>query len=96
MSERPTYRTHSIPEPLPEYVDTEDQLVIGRERDFLELQEPQAIREIGAYALRRAQELIRLSYECEEVLVDFGEAEKSRARKIDVTSRLRMFEDNTE
>lgn len=88
-----TYRTHDIPTPIPEYVDTEDQLVIGHERDFLELQSPETIREIGAYALRRAQELIELAGQCEEVLVDWGEAEKSRARKIDVSSRLRVFEE---
>ncbi|KSZ59699.1 hypothetical protein Z045_05900 [Rhodococcus pyridinivorans KG-16] len=93
MTERlTTYREHDIPTPLPEYVETEDQLVIGHERDFLELQTPQMVREIGAYALRRAQELIELASECEAVLVDWDMAEKSRAKKIDVTSRLRVFE----
>ncbi|WP_064256357.1 hypothetical protein [Rhodococcus sp. HS-D2] len=87
-----TYKTHDLPTPLPEYVDTEDQLVIGHERDFLELQDPQMVREIGAYALRRAQELIELASECEAVLVDFGEVNKSRSRKIDLSSRMSVFE----
>lgn len=93
MTERfTTYKAHDIPTPIPEYVDTEDQLVIGHERDFLELQTPEHVREIGAYALRRAQELIELASECEAVLVDWDLAEKSRAKKIDVSSRLRVFE----
>ena len=42
--------------PLSHHEDSEEQLVIGSERDFIDLQEPELVRSIGAAALRRAQE----------------------------------------
>lgn len=91
-----TYKTHDIPTPIPEYVDTEDQLVIGHERDFIELQEPHVVREIGAYAIRRAQELIELAQHCEDALAEWGEVPKSRRRRIDLKAQRAVFGEDGE
>ncbi|BBE45445.1 hypothetical protein RE2895_23760 [Rhodococcus erythropolis] len=50
--------------PLSHHEDSEEQLVIGSERDFIDLQEPELVRSIGAAALRRAQEQLGVYFHC--------------------------------
>ena len=56
----------TVPEVGEDYAD--EQLVIGDERAFLELQEADYVKAIGARALIAATKLLNLAYEAREVL----------------------------
>lgn len=83
-----------LPEAVARYEggDTEEQLVIGSERDFIELQEPEAVCVLGKYALQRAQQYLTVAYECQEALSDWGYADKRRGKRIDLSGKADMFE----
>lgn len=72
----------TVPEGNEDYAD--EQLVIGDERAWLELQEPELIKEVGGRALIAAQRLLDLAYQAREVLQDWGEAEPLRRKKVDI------------
>ncbi|OCC19419.1 hypothetical protein AS590_25840 [Prescottella equi] len=73
--------------PLSHHEDSEEQLVIGSERDFIDLQEPELVRSIGAAALRRAQEQLGVYFHCRDNLEEYGHEPKSRIRKIDLVEK---------
>ena len=72
----------SVPEGNEDYAD--EQLVIGDERAFLELQEAAYVREIGARALIAATKLLNLAYEARDVLQDWDEVPASRRKRPDL------------
>ncbi|SIS12100.1 hypothetical protein [Williamsia sterculiae] len=65
-----------------------EQLVIGDERAFLELQEAAYVRDIGARALIAAQRLMDLAYEAREVLQDWEEVPTRRRKRLNVLSAV--------
>ena len=69
--------------PNPDELDDE-QLVIGDERAFLELQSASHVRVIGARALIGAQRLLNVAYEAREVLQDWDEVPARRRKKVDL------------
>ncbi|OLT47737.1 hypothetical protein BJF87_21215 [Gordonia sp. CNJ-863] len=69
---------------VPETDDSDEQLVIGDERAFLELQEASYVREIGARALIAATRLLNLAYEAREVLQDWDEVPATRRKRPDL------------
>ncbi|GAA1053959.1 hypothetical protein [Dietzia natronolimnaea] len=71
----------------PTYYD-DDQLAIGSERAFLELQDSAYIRDLGARALIAAQHLLNIAYEARSVLQDWDELPASRRKKIDLLSAV--------
>ncbi|NIL77170.1 hypothetical protein [Rhodococcus sp. B10] len=72
----------TVPEGNEDYAD--EQLVIGDERAFLELQEATYVREIGARALIAATKLLNLAYEAREVLQDWDEVPATRRKRPDL------------
>lgn len=72
----------SVPEGNEDYAD--EQLVIGDERAFLELQESSYVRDVGARALIAAQRLLQVAYVAREVLVDWEEVPASRRKRVDL------------
>lgn len=66
----------------------EDQLEIGSERAFLELQEPGYIRDLGARALIAAQHLLNVAYEARQVLQDWDELPESKRKKLDLLKTM--------
>lgn len=72
----------SVPEGNEDYAD--EQLVIGDERAFLELQSPEYNRELGARALIAAQRLLNLAYEARGVLQDWEEVPATRRKRPDL------------
>ncbi|MDI9934740.1 hypothetical protein QM806_04625 [Rhodococcus sp. IEGM 1351] len=80
------------PVPQHEGVDTEEQLVIGSERDFIELQEPQTVHDLGSFALQRAHEYMSIFYECQEALNEWGYADKRRGQRVDLLAKASLLE----
>lgn len=72
----------------PTYYDDEDQLAIGSERAFIELQEIPYIKDLGARALIAAQHLLNIAYEARSVLQDWDELPATRRKKIDLLSAV--------
>lgn len=72
----------------PTYYDDEDQLAIGSERAFLELQDSEYIKDLGARALIAAQHLLNIAYEAQSVLQDWDELPATRRKKIDLLSAV--------
>lgn len=72
----------TVPEGNEDYAD--EQLVIGDERAFLELQEADYVKAIGARALIAATKLLNLAYEARDVLQDWEEVPASRRKRPDL------------
>ena len=72
----------TVPEVGEDYAD--EQLVIGDERAFLELQEADYVKAIGARALIAATKLLNLAYEAREVLQDWEEVPALRRKRPDL------------
>lgn len=76
----------SVPEGNEDYAD--EQLVIGDERAWLELQEPELIKEVGGRALIAAQRLLNLAYVAREVLQDWEEVPATRRKRVDLIASV--------
>ncbi|GAA1099679.1 hypothetical protein [Tsukamurella spumae] len=68
--------------------EDDDQLSFGNERAFLELQDPQYIKALGARALVAAQRLLTLAYTARDVLQDWDEVPAARRKKIDLLNAV--------
>lgn len=73
---------------VPPTEDCDDQITIGDERAWLELQSPEQVRAIGARALVAAQHLLNVAYEAREVLRDWGEVPATQRRRVDVIAAV--------
>lgn len=82
------FNNFSIDPPIPAPEDSDEQLVIGDERAFIELQESSYVKELGVYAVEMAAVWLNIAYECRDTLVDWGEIEKSRKKPVDVRAAL--------
>lgn len=78
----------SIEPPVPMRECSDEQLVIGDERAFLELQSPEYVLELGDRCLAVAEAYLAIAYECRDTLVDWGHVEKSRKKKPDLGAAL--------
>lgn len=68
--------------------DYDNQLVIGDERAFIELQEIEYIRTLGARALIAAQHMINIAYECRDALQEWDEVPATRRKRVDVIAAV--------
>ena len=82
------FNNFSIDPPIPAPEESDEQLVIGDERAFIELQSPEYVKDLGAYAIELAAVYLNIAYECRDTLVDWGEIEKSRKKAVDVRAAL--------
>lgn len=78
----------SIEPPVPTPEDSDEQLVIGDERAFIELQEIPYVKELGSRCLEIAEIYLRVAYECRDALVEWGEIDKSRKKPVDLRGAL--------
>lgn len=76
----------TLPEGNEDYAD--EQLMIGDERAFLELQDPEYIKELGGRALIAAQRLLDLAYVAREVLQDWDEVPATRRKRMNVVAAV--------
>lgn len=82
------FNNFSIDPPIPAPEESDEQLVIGDERAFIELQSSEYVKDLGAYAIELAAVYLNIAYECRDTLVDWGEIQKSRKKPVDVRAAL--------
>ncbi len=85
--EHPPREIHVVYDP-----EDDDQIPLGSERDWLDLQDPDVIRGIGRTAMLRAQELVELANHCQDALVSWGQLDKPRGRRVTLAGRESLFE----
>lgn len=71
--------------------EDDDQIPLGSERDWLDLQDPDLIRDVGRTAMLRAQQLVELANHCQDALVEWCEAPKPRGRRLSLAGRDAVF-----
>lgn len=73
----------SIEPPVPA-PDSDEQLVIGDERAFIELQEIPYVKELGARCLEIAEVYLNVAIQCREALQEWEEVPARRRKPIDL------------
>ncbi|MCT2077445.1 hypothetical protein [Dietzia cinnamea] len=71
--------------------EDDDQIPLGEERDWLDLQDPDLIRDIGRTAMLRAQQLVELANHCQDALVEWGQVQKPRGRRLSLAGKDAVF-----